>query len=101
MITWRVGNGDRRVLVVWSSPYFGSNVLAVGFSKKGVQEHKDTWYRSIMKNENNPDLKYERRVNKTDSREISMVDEEGIFEIKGSMGTSSKPEIYIEFNQLK
>lgn len=78
-----MGGIKRRLVVVWSSPYLGSNELAVGFTTEGgIEKHDDKWYKTIIKHENGFSLEYVLQVYKNGSNDIIIRDKNDKVEVK-------------------
>ncbi|CAG2215768.1 unnamed protein product [Mytilus edulis] len=79
------------------SGYISSPAVSVGPAHKeamaGHDTHKDEWFSSIRNKRHSTDLKYRFSAFGEKSDEI-MIEDEG-FQIYGSMGSSSKPEVKI------
>ena len=48
IVSWLVEKNCKRIVVLWSSPFFSKNKLAVGITN-GIMKHDETWYTKIMK----------------------------------------------------
>lgn len=97
IVSWLVKGKSRRIFVMWESPYFTSNSLAVGITKIGVQTHNEAWFNQIEKNPKSSHQEFNfthARFKSTCSQ--TMVDDDE-FEILGMMGSSGKPEVRITF----
>lgn len=93
IVSWLIQGTEKRLVVIWKSPYFSSNTLGICLTKNGHDMHKDEWFNVIRNKRHSTDLKYKFSAFCEKSDEI-MIEDEG-FQIYGSMGSSSKPEVKI------
>ncbi|CAC5414211.1 unnamed protein product [Mytilus coruscus] len=94
IVSWLVGNLDRRVIVMWNVPFFSSaNNLAVGITSRGVKNHMGNWYESISRNDTRDDLCYTKGVFHDQCNQI--ISEDDILQVLGDMGTGSRADVII------
>ncbi|XP_052076301.1 tereporin-Ca1-like isoform X1 [Mytilus californianus] len=94
IVSWLIQNYERRLVIVWKSPYFRSNSVGICLTTVGNETHNDSWFNIIRNNQKcKKQLKYKFSTFDDTSDEI-MIDD-GDFQVFCSMGTSSKPEVKI------
>lgn len=93
IVSWLIENKQRRIAILWKSPYFGSNSVGICISTSGNVTQEDSWFNVISNNQQDEKLKYKFATFSNSSEEIRVGDPD--FELVGSMGTSSKPEVKI------
>nr|UYP38779.1 mytiporin 13 [Mytilus galloprovincialis] len=93
IVSWLIENKQRRIAIVWNSPYFRSNSVGICISTFGNVIQEDSWYNVISNKQQDEKLKYKFVTFSNSSEEIMVEDAD--FELVGSMGTSSKPEVKI------
>lgn len=93
IVSWLIQDKEKRLVVVWKSPYFLSNSFGICLTTVGIETHKDKWITIIRNNQKCAELKYKFSSIGERSDEI-MIEDDGI-QICGSMGSSSKPEVKI------
>ncbi|XP_052076300.1 tereporin-Ca1-like isoform X3 [Mytilus californianus] len=93
IVSWLIQHKERRITIVWNSPYFSSNSMGICLTTVGNDTHNDSWFNIISKKQQDEKLKYEFSTFSDTSSEMMIEDDD--FQIFGSMGTSSKPEVKI------
>ncbi|XP_052076795.1 echotoxin-2-like [Mytilus californianus] len=94
IVSWLVGNLDRRVIVMCNVPFFSSsNNLAVGITSRGVKNHTGNWYESISRNDTRDNICYTKGVFHDQCNQI--ISEDDILEVLGDMGTGSRADVII------
>lgn len=78
---------------MWKSPYFGSNSVGLCITTVGNETHDNSWFNVISNKQQDEKLKYQFSTFSDTSDEIMIEDND--FQLVGSMGTSSKPEVNI------
>lgn len=93
VVSWLIRNKERRVVIVWRSPFLASNTMAVCLTTVGKDNHDSSWFNIITQMKTDANLKYKCFTYDNVIKEI-MIEDDG-FQICGSMGTSHKPEVKI------
>lgn len=93
IVSWLIRNKEKRVVIVWRSPFLASNTMAVCLTTVGKDTHDSSWFNIITQRKPDANLKYESFTYDNVIKEIMI--EDGDFQICGSMGTSHKPEVKI------
>ncbi|CAG2215772.1 unnamed protein product [Mytilus edulis] len=99
IVSWLIRNKEKRVVVVWGSPFIASNTMAVGLTTAGKDNHESSWFNTITQGKSDANLRYEPFTYDNAIKEIIIEDED--FQICGSMGTSHKPEVKITVRPTK
>ncbi|CAC5408985.1 unnamed protein product [Mytilus coruscus] len=93
IVSWLIENKKRRIAIVWKSPYFRSNSVGICVTTVGNETQDDSWFNVISNKQQDEKLKYKFSTFSDTSDEIMIEDND--FQLFGSMGTSSKPEVKI------
>ncbi|CAC5420803.1 unnamed protein product [Mytilus coruscus] len=98
IVSWLIENKRRRIAVVWKSPYFRSNSVGICVTMVGNETHDNSWFNVISNKQQDEKLKYQFSTFSDTSDEIMIEDND--FQLFGSMGTSSKPEVKITLRPI-
>ncbi|XP_063414984.1 tereporin-Ca1-like [Mytilus trossulus] len=93
IVSWLIKDREKRVVIVWGSPFIASNTMAVGLTTVGNDNHDNTWFNTITQRKSDTNLVYKYFTYNNSIKEILVEDDD--FQICGLMGTSHKPEVKI------
>lgn len=99
IVSWLIEKREKRVVIVWGSPFIASNTMAVGLTTAGKDNHESSWFNTITQGKSDANLRYEPFTYDNAIKEIIIEDKD--FQICGSMGTSHKPEVKITVRPTK
>lgn len=98
IVSWLIQNNEKRLVVVWRSPYFSNNGVGIGLTTVGSDTHDDSWFKIMRNNQQRQtQLKYKFSTFGDSSEEMIIEDDD--LKVICSIGTSSKPEIKITLIQ--
>ena len=95
--SWLIEGTKRRLFILWDTPFFTSNKLAVGFTHECTNKFKDEWYAEIVDQKLHEKLIYKIAIHKKICKEILAEDEQNKFQVSGIMGSGGKPKISVVF----
>nr|UYP38778.1 mytiporin 12 [Mytilus galloprovincialis] len=98
IVSWLIESKGRRIAIVWKSPYFKSNSVGICVTTVGNETHDNSWFNIISNKKQDEKLKYQFSTFSDTSDEIMIQDND--FQLFGSMGTSSKPEVKITLRPI-
>lgn len=94
IVSWLIRNTEKRLVIVWTAPFFTSNTLGIGLTTAGNDDHNDEWFDTISEKKVSSNVLTYKSLSYGDKiGEIIIEDDE--FKLFGSMGTSNKPEVRI------
>lgn len=99
IVSWLIESKGRRIAIVWKSPYFRSNSVGICVTTVGYETHANSWFNIISNKKQDETLKYQFSTFSDTSDEIMIEDND--FQLFGSMGTSSKPEVKITLRPIR